>query len=268
MSDNARTTIAFSVIRQSVDSAVTTLAEALDRQGDSLLVPDPAAAPTARILFRPIVEAATKYQEPEGIERDEPEPEDLLTLAKLTAKYRNVSIHTSFDFAGQSYLGTVYVYDVRLPDDTSNAGSAFVRLSIHSYLTFALRGAREFGGPVKIDAEIKSDVIQLALRLAVVLGADAFVYGLEGDRPSPFTPRQIEAYLRAPERHPPPLNPYLAGIKSSLLSRDELLRVWQDEPVVKMTTAGFVLLDLLQDSDGWVTDEELGEDEEELDQAQ
>jgi hypothetical protein len=260
MSDYARTTLAFPVVKQPVADVVYRLADALNRDGYSLLVHDPEAPPTSRVRFRPIADSPGKFQRPEWLERSEPEPADRPVLARLAQKYRNLAVHTTFDFAGNSYQGSVFVYDVPLPGDRTNSQQSFVRLSFHSALAYALRGTREFGGRVKIDPAIKADLIRTAFELCSNLRGEGFIYGLEMDGPLAFTVQQLEAYLRTPDIQKPPVSPFLVGIRSAIVSRAELIRIWQDEGAVKESTSGFVLLDLLSDSDGWVDDEELDEE--------
>jgi hypothetical protein len=264
MSDNARTTLAFTIIQQPVEIVVAKLADALEYEGHSLLVHRATAPPASQALFRPIADTPAKYQRPEWLETDEPEPEDKPTLAHLAKKYPNFAVHTTFVFAGESYTGSVFFFTVALHGDRSDGRQSFVQFSFHSYLTYALRGTREFGVRVVIDADIKAGLIQLALGLCGVLEADGFIYGLERGGPLPFSAEQLGAYLRDPLTHRAPLPAFLLGIKNSIISRAELIRVWKDQDAVKQSTSGFVLLDLLTDSEG-VEDEDENEEEDESD---
>jgi hypothetical protein len=255
MSDYARTTLAFSVVHESVETVVTKLADYFERESDSPLVCDVAAPPTLQALFRPIADTPEKYHSPDWLEKDEPEPEDKTTLVKLAKKYNNLAVDTNFDFAGKLYQGSVFIYSVALPTDRSNSQYSFARFSFHSALTYALRGTREFGGRVIVDQEIKASLVKMAIGVGHTLGAKGLVYGLEGDGPLPFTEYQLGAYFRDPAIQKTPILPFFACIDKSIVSRSDLIRVWQDESAVKQTTSSFVLLDLLRDSEGWVEDE-------------
>ncbi len=259
MSDNARTTLAFPVLEQPVENVVTKLVGFFEPEADTLLVRDPETPSDSQPLFRPIAETPGKYQKPEWLEREEPEPDDKGTLVRLATKYRNFAVHTTFNFAAKVYQGSMFIYDVASLEDRSSTEQTFVRLSFHSALTYALRGTREFGGPVVIDPEIKGGLMKMALGLCAVLGAKGFAYGLERDGPLPFSVQQLRTYLCDPIHQLPPIPAFVTGIDRSIVSRSDLIRVWEEESVVKVSTTGLVLLDLLRDSECWVEEDEEAE---------
>ncbi len=246
MSDYSRTTLAFSIIPKPVEVVVSALADFFERDGDSPLLYDTSSSPPEKAFFGPIEDTPEKYQQPEWADADEPPPEDNPSLVKLAARYRNFAIDSTFDFAGSGYQGSLFVYDAASQSDHPETPRCFVRLGFISYLTYELRGTRNFGEPAEIDGEIKASLLATAVGLAHVLGADGFVYGLEGEGPSPFSADQLAAYLHDPIGQPAPVPPFFAGIRSTLVSRDDLLRVFPDEEAVKQASMGFVILDLLR----------------------
>jgi hypothetical protein len=254
MSDYARTTLAFPMVDQCVETAVINLANFFEHTGDSIFPHDITGAGTLRTFFRPIADTPEKYRRPESIENNEFEPENASALGNMARKFKNLAIHTTFNLAGRAYQGSVFVYSIASSDP--HGQNSFVRLSFHSYLTYELRGTKQFGGRVTINGEIKAGLIQMALGISRTLGADGFIYGLEGDGPLPFSVQQLQNYLCQPAMQEAPVPVYFLGINKKIMSRAELIRLWQEEDLVKQTTSGYVLLDLLRDSDGWLDDEE------------
>lgn len=247
-----------------VHAVVGKVADFLHRDGNSLLLHDPNAPPGASALFRPINESLAKYQTPDWLETGEPEPEDLQTLLQRAGRYKNLAIHTNFGFAGNAYPGTLYVYTSKSSPHESRQTQIFTRIGFHSALAYALRGTKQFGGPVHIDSDVKAGILEMAIGLARVLGAEGFLYGLERIGPMPFTIQELEACLRNPNVYRPPMPMFVAGIQTSLLTRAELIQSWKEEVAIKEATAGFVLLDLLADSDGDIEDDDEKSDPGEL----
>jgi hypothetical protein len=256
MSDNVRTSLRFTVVEQSIDVITARLADFFESQGDSTLIPDPTKPLGMRALFRPIADTPQKYQQPEWLETNELEPMDKSALVILANQYENFAIHTNFVFGVKAFHGSVYVFKATPSVDRSKGESSFVRLSFHSSLTTVLLGTNEFGGRVTIDQEIKSSLLEATFGIYRAIEAKGFVYGLERDGTSPLTVTQLRSVLLHPEATNPLFGAYLTGIDRSILSRADLIDVWEDEDTVKQSTTGIVMLDLLQDSDALVEDDE------------
>jgi hypothetical protein len=254
MSDNVRTALRFTAVKEPVEAIASGLADYFDSTGVSTLIGAPSEPLEQRALFRPFDDTPQKYIQPEwrdaGIE-----PVDRSSLAMAARQFESFAIHTSFSFGGRAFGGSVYVYETGNVNRSPQQSQRFVKLSFHSALTEALRGTREFGVGVTIDREVKSDLFGMVLGIAGIIHAEGFVYGLEQSPSGPVTSSELSTFLVQPDRANALFGQYAIGIRSSIVSRDMLVGIWGEEFITQSTT-GFVILDLLQDSESLVEDEE------------
>jgi hypothetical protein len=246
MSDYARTTLTFPVINRATGSIVSSIfgvIQSLQAEG-------------SEPLFRTFAESPDQYAKQEGIDWTMPQAQWWPDLASLSA---NLVVHVSLVMADVRYDCRVLAF--KLVKATNQDSSTFLRLSFPSDMTSELRGSKEFGGVVRIDSSLKSELLGLSVKIAKDLGARGFVYGPEGLGPQPFDIVTLGRHLAAPFQNTAPMPFFFVGIDSSLVSRDELVRIWQpNSPILKASV--FNILDLLHDSDG-VVDEDNDEDEDE-----
>ncbi len=226
MSDNIRTSLRFTAVRDTVETIVTKLADYFDSKGTSNLIANPAESLSRSALFRPIADTPRKYQKPEWLETDAIVIEERSDLALAAKQFENFAIHTTFHLGSRTFSGSIYFYTVRPSTDDPHLQS-FVRLSLHSALTMALRGTSDFGLGVTIDAGIKSSLLEMMFgNISGVIDGKGFVYSLEHKESDPVTLLQLESFVLRPERANPLFGAYVIGLHKSLVSRSALIHIW------------------------------------------
>jgi hypothetical protein len=247
MSDYVRTTLAYSVVECTTGRALFAVSDLLD----------PKFLPSGTPVLRTFSEAREQYERQEWTSWNMPA---VRSLSDLVAFHFNMAVDVSVPFDGRRYGCTLFAFKVA--DTSADRCITFLRISLPSSLTYALRGTREFGGPIRIDAEVKRDLLRYAIGGSRALNANAFVFGLEGDGLSPFTAAELVHYVKEPLRAKPPVPPYAIGVSASMASRAEIVAAWQPEsPIVQ---AGSIhIVDLLHDSDGLVNEDSSDADYEE-----
>jgi hypothetical protein len=229
MSDYARSTLAFPLMDARSGSAVERLFRVLEATTDG-----------SDLLIRTFAERPDQYVRQEGADWPSVPPDQ---IAEVAVMHTNLAVHTALVLGGSSYGCSVLAF--KIGGSTNDAPKTFVRISFPSALTGALRGTREFGAPIRVDATIKSDLLGLAVRTAKGLSASGFALGPEVDGWQPFTVDAFERYLQDPMKVPAPMPFWYAGCDDGRVSRADLLRTWQpDAPLLRL--GRFNILDALQ----------------------
>ncbi len=238
MSDYLRCCIAFPIPELPPKDALLRVAPMLKARGVRLV-------PRNDIEISYYEDTPTKYSAPALIEPPSALPTNEEELSKALERYRNIGLDTAIALVDRWYSVR---FDFYQGDDELGL-KTFLRASFPSSLTYALHQTREPWGEVRIDESLKREILGLCLTLARAVNADGFCFGYEGDPPAGVvTLSDIVAYIER-SGSDVQIPGWLVAVRSTQTTRKEIVDVWKESELVKESSAGYVLLDLLRDAD-------------------